>query len=152
MKKINKEKDFVPLSEQLVFPLYLCSKEVLRVYDTLLKKIDLTYTQYIVMQYFWEKKTSNVKELGKIMLLDSSTLTTLLKKLEKKGLVTRTKSSIDERNLVVELTEKGMNLKKEALELPKEMEKICGLNEQEANDMRNMACKLLNNIEEEMKK
>ena len=144
------EKELIPLEKQLIFPLYLCSKEVIRVYNILLNKIDLTYTQFIVMQYFWNKKTSNVKEIGKIMLLDSSTLTPLLKKLEKKGLITRKKSNLDERNLVLELTKKGIALKEEAAKIPEKMEIICGLNKKETEEMRNLGCKLLQNIEKEI--
>ena len=58
------------LRNQLCFPVYLCAKEIIRRYSPFLEKIDLTYTQYIVMMYFWEKKESNVKEVGKALLLD----------------------------------------------------------------------------------
>ena len=92
----------IKLKNQLCFPIYLCSKEIIRKYTPVLDKLNLTYTQYIVMMYFWENKQSNVKELGKTLLLDSSTLTPLLKKLEAKGYLTRKKSTIDERNLVLE--------------------------------------------------
>ena len=72
------------LENQLCFPLYACSKEVIRKYKPLLDKLDLTYTQYIAMMVLWEKKTTNVKELGEMLYLDSGTLTPLLKKLEQK--------------------------------------------------------------------
>ena len=138
------------LEEQLVFPMYLCSKEIIRKYSLLLTKLDLTYTQFIVMQYFWERKKSNVKELGKIMLLDSSTLTPLLKKLEKKGLITRTKSTVDERNLVLELTKKGKDLEKTVKPIPGEMKKICNLSEKDSETLRKLIYKLLANIEKEL--
>ena len=147
----TEKKDYIPLEEQLIFPLYLCSKETIRRYSILLNKIDLTYTQYVVMLYFWEKKTSNVKEIGKAMLLDSSTLTPLLKKLEAKGLITRKKSNLDERNLVLELTNKGIALKEKALPIPKEMKTICKMSDKEVKDLRKLLMKLLNNIEEEIK-
>ena len=138
------------LEEQLVFPMYLCSKEIIRKYSTLLTKLDLTYTQFIVMQYFWERKKSNVKELGKIMLLDSSTLTPLLKKLEKKGLITRNKSTVDERNLVLELTKKGKDLEKAAKSIPSKMKEICNLSEKDSETLRKLIYKLLANIEKEL--
>jgi DNA-binding MarR family transcriptional regulator len=100
--------DSLTLKNQLCFPIYLASKEIIRKYTPILDKLNLTYTQYIVMMYLWEKKTSNVKEIGKTLLLDSSTLTPLLKKLESKGFITRVRSSEDERNLIIEITEKGM--------------------------------------------
>ena len=139
------------LEEQLVFPMYVCSKEIIRKYSTLLTKLDLTYTQFIVMQYFWERKKSNVKELGKTMLLDSSTLTPLLKKLEKKGLITRNKSTVDERNLVLELTKKGKDLEKAAKPIPGKMKEICNLSEKDSETLRKLIYKLLTNIEKELK-
>ena len=80
------------LKNQLCFPIYLCSKEIIRKYSKYLDKVDLTYTQYIVMMYFWEVESSNVKELSKTLLIDSSTLTPLLKKLEHKGYIERKNS------------------------------------------------------------
>ena len=71
------------LKNQLCYPIYLCSKEIIRRYTPFLKEINLTYTQYVVMMYFWEVKTSNVKEISKTLLIDSATLTPLLKKLIK---------------------------------------------------------------------
>ena len=70
--------DKLLLKNQICFPLYLCSKEIIRKYTPLLNKLDLTYTQYIVMMYLWENKECNVKELGKTLLLDSNTLNPLL--------------------------------------------------------------------------
>ena len=84
---MEKENDSLKLKNQLCFPIYLCSKELIRKYTPLLKEFDLTYTQYIVMMYFWEKEKSNVKDIGKTIMLDSSTLTPLLKKLEKRGIL-----------------------------------------------------------------
>ena len=76
--------DNLKLENQLCFPIYLTAKELTRVYDKYLKELNLTYTQYIVMMYFWDKKKSNVKELSKTLIIDSSTLTPLLVKLENK--------------------------------------------------------------------
>ena len=120
------------LKNQLCFPIYLCSKEIIRKYTPIIEKLDLTYTQYIVMLYFWEKETSNVKEIGKTLLLDSSTLTPLLKKLENKGYIKRQRSKIDERNLNVSITEEGKKLKSKALEVPEKMQKCINLSEEEA--------------------
>ena len=79
--------DALKIENQLCFPLYACSKEMIKRYKRLLEEIDLTYTQYIAMIALWEKKSLNVKELGSILYLDSGTLSPLLKKLEKKGFV-----------------------------------------------------------------
>lgn len=138
------------LKNQLCFPIYLCSKEITRKYRPLLEKLDLTYTQYIVMMYFWENKSSNVKELGKALLLDSNTLTPLLKKLESKGYIKRTRNKLDERNLELTLTKKGEQLKEEALTIPVCMEKCINLSEKEATTLYTLIYKVLNNVEEEI--
>ncbi|MBQ7425617.1 MAG: MarR family transcriptional regulator, partial [Lachnospiraceae bacterium] len=92
----NEEKyESLKLGNQLCFPLYACSKEIIRRYKPFLDDIDLTYTQYITMMVLWEKKTVNVKTLGECLYLDSGTLTPVLKKLEFKGYITRVRSSED---------------------------------------------------------
>ncbi len=147
------KKDFVymPLDKQLVFPLYLCSKEVIRRYNVVLEEFDLTYTQFVIMMYLWEKRTSNVKKISETILLDSSTLTPLLKKLEKKGLIKRNKSLMDERNLSIELTKEGSDLQQKASVAPMKMEKLCKLTKKEEEDFRKLAYKLLINMKEENK-
>ena len=142
-------KDSLTLEEQLSFPIYLVSKEIIRKYTPWLDKLDLTYTQYIVMMYFWEREKSNVKEIGKILLLDSSTLTPLLKKLEKKGFITRERSSVDERNLEVALTEKGRKLKEKAKNIPEKMKACIDLSENEIKTLFTLMNKVLRNIERE---
>lgn len=137
------------LRNQLCFPIYLCSKEITRRYTPILESLNLTYTQYVVMMYFWEKRESNVKEIGKTLLLDPSTLTPLLKKLEEKGLITRARSSEDERNLVIKLTERGLNLRDEALKVPLKIGKCINLSEEEAKTLYNLSYKVLMNIEKE---
>ena len=135
------------LKNQVSFPIYLCSKEIIRKYTPLLKEMDLTYTQYIVMMYFWEKKKSNVKEISKILLLDSSTLTPLLKKLEGKGYITRARSTKDERNLVIEITETGKKLEDKAMSVPGKIEKCIDLSEKETAALYSLVNKVLNSIE-----
>ena len=141
--------DSLTLKNQLCFPIYLVAKEITKRYSYLLEELDLTYTQYIVMMYFWEKRTSNVKELGNILLLDSSTLTPLLKKLEEKGYITRSRSLADERNLIVSVTDKGLKLRDKALNIPVEMTKCVDLEEEEAKTLYEITNKILNNITKE---
>lgn len=138
--------DLLKLENQLCFPLYACSKEVVKRYKPYLDKIDLTYTQYITMMIMWDKKQVNVKSLGECLYLDSGTLTPLLKKLEAKGLVKRERSLDDERNLIVSITEKGESLKEQALEVPKEMMGCVNLSVDEAQELYRLLYKLLNNI------
>jgi len=137
------------LKNQLCFPIYLCAKEIQRRYTPFLDKLNLTYTQYVVMMYFWEFGSSNVKALGKTLLLDPSTLTPLLKKLEAKGYLTRTRSAQDERNLLVELTDSGRALQDKALEIPAQIGKCLDLSEQEAVTLYQIMYKVLQNVEKE---
>lgn len=135
------------LKNQLCFPIYLCAKEITRKYSKYLEEFDLTYTQYIVMMYFWEKKESNVKEIGDVMLLDSSTLSPLLKKLESKGYIERSRSNVDERNLVITLTKKGEELKDKVLAIPSTIGKCINLDKDEAEKLYKLMYKVLNNVE-----
>ena len=97
------EKDNI-LQNQVCFPLYACSKEVIKQYRPYLDEIGLTYTQYIAMMVFWEEKSCSLKQLGEKLYLDSGTLTPMLKNLESKGYVKRTRSSVDERVLEIKIT------------------------------------------------
>lgn len=144
---MKEDNDSLKLKNQLCFPIYLCSKEIIKKYTPMLDELNLTYTQYIVMMYFWEKEKSNVKEISKTLLIDSSTLTPLLKKLENKGYITRERSSIDERNLDVVITEKGKKLKEKAKSIPEKMGKCIDLTEEEAKTLYSMMYKILINVE-----
>ena len=124
--------DRLKLENQLCFPLYACSKEIIRQYKPFLDEIDLTYTQYIAMMVLWEEKEVNVTHLGDRLFLDSGTLTPLLKKLEGKGLVERKRSCEDERVMNVSITEKGMKLRDEAVKIPDKMGACMDLTPQQA--------------------
>lgn len=135
------------LENQLCFPLYAAAKEVVRKYKPYLDELDLTYTQYIAMMVLWEEESMNVKELGSKLYLDSGTLTPLLKKLEAKGYITRSRCKEDERNLVIEITEKGEALKEKAANVPKEMvEKWVNISEDEIKTMYHALYKLLSQV------
>lgn len=110
--------DALKLRNQLCFPLYACSKEIVKAYKPYLDELDLTYTQYITMMVMWEHKELRVKDMGKCLFLDSSTLTPLLKRLEEKGYVTRHRSTEDERDLIVTITDSGEALKEKAINVP----------------------------------
>lgn len=141
--------DCLKLENQLCFPIYLCSKEITRHYTPYLKELDLTYTQYIVMMYLWENKKTNLQDLGKTLMLESNTLTPLLKKLELKKYIKRERSSKDERNLEISLTSNGEKLKEKALDIPKKMGKCINLNEEEAITLYKLLYKVLKNVEED---
>lgn len=139
--------DVLKLDNQLCFPLYAVSKEIVRKYTPFLNEIDLTYTQYITMMVMWEDKEVSVKDLGKRLFLDSGTLTPLLKNLEKKGLVTRERSKTDERFLVVKVTDEGMALREKALDIPTKLGGCIALNAEEATQLYTIIRKLLEQLE-----
>ena len=139
------------IQNQLCFPLYVCAKETIRLYKPFLDELELTYTQYIAMMVLWEKKRLTVKELGKVLYLDSGTLTPLLKKLEAKGLLIRERSKEDERNLFISLTEEGKALRDEALHIPGELEKCVELDQEERVTLYKLLYKLLTYVEKEEK-
>ena len=129
----NDKYDCLRLENQLCFSLYACAKEVVRRYKPFLDDIDLTYTQYITMMVMWEHRELTVKELGGFLYLDSGTLTPVLKTLEKKGYVDRSRSKSDERSLVVTLTEEGLKLRDRAVSIPAEVGQCVNL------DLKDMA-------------
>ena len=135
--------DCLKLENQLCFPLYACSRGIVKKYKPFLDELDLTYTQYITMMVLWEKRQMNVKELGECLFLDSGTLTPLLKKLEQKGWVTRHRASEDERVLIVTLTEEGDALKKKAVSIPEKMSACVKLDPEEAGQLYRLLYKLL---------
>ena len=135
--------DALKIENQICFPLYACSREIIKQYKPFLDQIDLTYTQYITMMVLWEKKAINVKALGEILYLDSGTLTPLLKKLEAKGFVTRQRSAEDERNLIVTITRSGEALKEKAITVPGEMAKCSNLEPEEAAALYRILYKML---------
>lgn len=141
--------DPLALKNQLCFPVYLCAKELTRKYTDILNDIGLTYTQYVVMMYFWEIGSSNVKELGEAVMLDPSTLTPVLKKLEAKGFLKRERSADDERVLNLSLTESGRALREKALPVPAKIRGCCGLTDEEGEQLCGLILKLLKNIEKE---
>lgn len=139
----NDKYDILKLENQLCFPLYACAKEIVRKYKPILDEFDLTYTQYITMMVMWERKELNVKELGEHIYLDSGTLTPVLKKLEAKGYIKRTRSKSDERNLLVELTKNGEDLKEQALKIPVQVAQCINLDLEDINTLRKLLNKML---------
>ncbi|ROR26370.1 DNA-binding MarR family transcriptional regulator [Mobilisporobacter senegalensis] len=118
--------NILTLDNQLCFALYVSSKEIIRKYKPILDPLGLTYTGYITLLALWEKDQVTVKELGKRLYLDSGTLTPLLKKLEALDYIKRIRSSNDERNVYIKLTQKGIDLKKEAIHIPEDL--LCSTN------------------------
>ena len=136
------------LENQLCFPLYACAKEVVRRYRGPLEPLGLTYTQYIVMMILWERGGMTEGELGKIIHLDSGTLAPLLKRLEKQGLIARSRPADNERKLYLALTDEGRKLKKAAEAVPCAMENCIPLEKDELLQLRGLLKKALDRMTE----
>ena len=109
------------LDHQLCFALYNASRALIRAYGPLLEPLGLTYLQYLAMLILWEAKSVSVKTLGARLALDSGTLTPLLKRMERSGLVTRRRDPDDERVVLIALTEAGQRLRTKAKRVPVEI-------------------------------
>ena len=141
--------DSLLLRNQLCFPTYAVSNKILRKYQPLLEKLDLTYTQYIVMMVMWEKKKVNEKELCETLYLKSNTLAPLLKRLKEKGYIDISKDLKDKRNLVIALTDVGNKLKEQAVDVPPTIAEEFNLNEEEAKLLYKILYKILDYEKEE---
>jgi transcriptional regulator ohrR len=144
---MQKEYKELRLENQLCFPLYACAKEVTRRYKPFLDPLGLTYTQYITMMVLWEKKEVRVKDLGEVLYLDSGTLTPLLKRLEQKGLITRSRYQDDERALCVQITDLGETLQEKAKSVPEEMRACLPLSAEEMQVLKKLLDRTLSAIE-----
>jgi len=135
------------LCNQVCFPLYACSKELVRQYGPFLKELGLTYTQYITMMVMWEKEEVSSRDLAECLHLDYGTLTPVLKRLEQAGYITRERSAEDERLLTLKLTGEGRKLKEKAVHIPPAMAKKVGLSEEEFRTLYTLTYKALMNME-----
>ena len=139
----EKNYDQLKLDNQLCFPLYACARQITGAYTPFLKKLGITYTQYIVFMVLWEQDGIPVGALGKRLHLDNGTLTPLLKKMETAGYVTRTRSSKDERVVIVSLTDKGWDLRDQAAEIPAQVGSCIRLEPEEAQALYSLLYKIL---------
>jgi len=122
MNRKNKSAEGVPqLDDQLCFALYSTSLAMSKLYRKLLKKLDITYSQYLVLMVLWEQDEQTVSSIGERLLLDSATLTPLLKRMEQAGLVHRVRAANDERQVIISLTEHGSEMRKEAAKFPSQV-------------------------------
>ncbi|MBQ7603779.1 MAG: MarR family transcriptional regulator [Clostridia bacterium] len=135
--------DSLKLENQLCFPLYAAAREIVKKYSPILKGLDLTYTQYIVMMVLWEEGSVTVTRLGERLFLDSGTLTPLIRILEKKGFVKKQRGKTDERVVKVSITEEGAALREKALKVPAEMASCVVLEPDEAVFLYNVLYKIL---------
>lgn len=134
------------LNNQVCFPLYAASREVIKLYKPFLDKYNLTYTQYITMLVLWEGEKITIKELCKKLYLDSGTITPVIKKLESMGLIIKYRDKSDERIVIVELTAKGRELKEEVVKVPEQISCKINGNVEDLLTLKNLLEKVLNSI------
>ncbi len=118
---IMEKKDQLKLDNQICFPLYSVSRLITKAYKPFLEKMGITYPQYLVLIVLWEHGNLSVNQIGEKLLLNTNTLSPLVKRMEKLDLLNRTRSTQDERSVRVELTEKGKDLKLQASEVPQKL-------------------------------
>ena len=131
------------LEDQICFPLYVISKEIIGLYRPLLEKLDITYSQYLVLMVLWENDGLTVNQIGEKLFLDSGTLTPLLKRLESKNYISRQRKTCDERSVEISLTKTGHDLKLQACGIPLKMKEKLNLSDEEFEDLKKTVNKLL---------
>lgn len=132
------------LENQLCFKLYALSRQFTSLYRPLLEKLKITYPQYLVLLVLWESENVSVKMIGERLLLDSGTLTPLLKRLEKRGLIIRARSDVDERSTIITLTAEGRSMQATASCIPEDLNKTLGLEKEEYFKLNTKLNELLN--------
>lgn len=110
--------EHLKLDNQLCFPIYAASRLIIRSYQPYLDKLDITYPQYLVMLVLWEQDGMTVNAISKKLILNTNTITPLLQRMESQNLIQRQRSSVDERKVMVTLTDKGKALQEDAQEIP----------------------------------
>ena len=124
------------LESQLCFALHSTSMAMTKTYQPHLKRLGVTYPQYLVLLVLWERDRLTVSEIGKRLALDSGTLTPLLKRLETAGLVSRLRDVADERRVIVQLTASGRKLKSQARPIPADLVLATGCTQGEVAELR----------------
>ena len=138
-------REAMKLANQLCFPLYAASRNVISLYTPWLKPLGLTYTQYLVLLVLWEKDTVTVGEICRKLMLDNGTLSPLLKKMQQAGYVERKRSAEDDRVVVVTLTEEGKALQEKAKDVPGKVAGCIDLPEEKAKQLYTLLYELLEN-------
>ncbi|MFA5325063.1 MAG: MarR family transcriptional regulator [Bacteroidales bacterium] len=115
------EYEQLKLENQLCFPLYAASHLIIREYQPHLDILGITYPQYLVMLVLWENDGISVNEITRRLILNTNTVTPLLKRMEKIGIISRKRLESDERKVIINLTEKGQQMKDKAAKIPQNL-------------------------------
>ncbi|MEM8703220.1 MAG: MarR family transcriptional regulator [Pseudomonadota bacterium] len=136
----------LPLDKYICFALYSANHAMHSVYKDLLKDVGLTYPQFLAMTVLWEKNNVPVGAITSKLQLDTNTLTPLLKRLETMGLITRTRNSRDERQVILKLTRKGRALQKKTEDFSTCILTSTGISMEEIMDLQSRIMKLRDNL------
>ncbi len=131
------------LDNQLCFPIYAAARAITSAYTPYLKPLGLTYTQYILFLVLWEKDGLTVGEICKRLMLDSGTLSPVLKKLRQQGYIEKSQSTADERSFIITLTEKGRMLQEKAKDIPLQVGKCVNIAPEKARLLYDLLYELL---------
>lgn len=123
------------LENQLCFPVYAASRLITREYQPFLDKLGITYPQYLVLMILWEEDGKPVNEIAKKLILNTNTITPLLKRMEQQGIIRRRRSGKDERKVIVHLTKKGKQLQEEAAVIPGKLAGLLAEGELKLDDL-----------------
>lgn len=151
VSSVENYREAMKLSNQLCFPLYAAARSVISLYTPLLKPLGLTYTQYLVFLVLWEKDGLPVGEICDKLMLDSGTLSPLLKKMEQAGLIERRRGAGDDRVVLINLTEKGRELQEKAKDVPRGVASCVELPPEKAQELYKLLYELLNVQNDNMK-
>lgn len=132
------------IENQVCFPIHALAREMVNHYRPLLEELEITYPQYLVLMVLWNEGELTVGQLGEKLLLDSGTLTPLLKRMEQKGMVMRRRSSADERVVLLSLTEKGRTMKEQARDIPARLIASMKISEEELRELKSIVTRILN--------
>ncbi|WP_159518884.1 MarR family winged helix-turn-helix transcriptional regulator [Sunxiuqinia indica] len=136
--------EILNLKSQVCFPIYTLSREIIHQYRPFLDELEITYSQYLVLMVLWEQEPQTVNQIGKKLYLDSGTLTPLLKRLELKKFITRTRKPSDERVVEIGLTENGHELKSKAVLIPQKVAEAMSVSSEELLELKEIVMKILN--------
>lgn len=148
---MNKE-DQLKLSSQVCFPMYSVSRLITKRYKPYLDELGITYPQYLVLLVLWENNNQTVNEISNKLILNTNTISPLLKRMEKLDVIQRIRSSKDERSVLVQLTERGKNMKTKALSIPEELIKeltTMNIQIEDIVKMKDLLCEWMSVLSEE---
>lgn len=140
---MKNNEELLKLEQQVCFPIYTLSKEIVSMYRPYLDALDISYPQYLVLMVLWEEQQATVSTICDKLYLDTGTITPMLKRMEAKELLARTRQKEDERVVLITLTKKGRELKKKAADIPHKLLEDIDLSREELIFLRSITTKIL---------